>query len=201
MRQFIIQRYNQETLTKNLGCSNLEPYVNVKPGDTLLDLGCGRGVFTQYLAGLAGSGGKVFGVDLSDKMIGEASKYSATNLEFQVADIHHLAFPDNVFDGVFSNCVINHSTRKDEVYREIYRILKPGGYFLIADVMAVNKLPQEVSTDPLAIASCYGGAILKKDYLDLVAKSGFILVSELQQRSYYKNGFLLESIILRGVKS
>lgn len=199
--QSTVNRYNQETHQKSMGCANIMTFVSVKKGDYILDLGCGRGYQTKMLADLTGDFGKAFGVDITPAMIKKASEeYGQSNLEFMIGDIHQLPIASDSIDLVTSNCVINHSTCKEKVYSEIFRTLKPGGRFIIADIMAVEELPEEVKNDPEAIAACYGGAIVKEEYINKIEKIGFKNIKELTSRTYPKNGFLLESIILTGEK-
>jgi len=196
-----INRYSSETNQTAMGCANILSLAQVSPGDIILDLGCGSGHQTKMLADLTGASGKAYGLDLTPAMILKAqSLFKQPNLVFIQGDIHQLPFDSGAFDLITSNCVINHSLHKDVVYTEINRVLKKNGRFLIADIMAVKELPAHIKADPEAIAQCYGGAILKKDYLTLLKKIGFIHIQELTSRIYSKNGFLLESIILTGEK-
>lgn len=196
-----INRYSNETQTANLGCANIMTFISIHKGEHILDLGCGRGYQTKMLADLTGEFGKAYGLDITPAMIKKAAEEnSAQNLEFITGDIHQIPLDKESIDLVVSNCVINHSPCKEKVYSEIFRVLKPSGKFVIADIIAVNELPESVKNDPEAVAACYGGAITKNDYLQKIESIGFINIKELTSRSYTKNGFLLESIILTGEK-
>jgi len=197
----INSRYEKEINSENMGCANLTTFYDFKPDSYILDLGCGNGNGTFRLRKSINESGFIYGLDLTEKMITKAKANNTfDNVDFIKGDIHSLPFNKNYFNAIISNCVINHSLNKKQVFSEIYRVLKPGGYFLIGDVMAVEELPESVHNDPKAIADCYGGAILKTKYINTVNQLGFKNVQELSSRQYYKNGFLLESIILKGVK-
>lgn len=198
MNQSITERYGKETATASLGCANLAPFFAITSEDSVLDLGCGSGgqsarIHTEYHPK------QIIGLDLTPAMIDKARE-RYPQLEFVVGDILQLPFPDETFDVITSNCVINHASDKRKVFSEIYRVLKPDGHFLIGDVMAVDRLPEEVANDPEAIAACYGGAIPKEEYLEEIRKLGFTHIEQLASRTYPKEGYWLESIILQGFK-
>lgn len=197
----IEKKYTNETGAENLGCANLFPYLDIHEGYYVLDLGCGSGSQTVKLAEKAGFTGFTAGIDLTSSMIGQAKlRQSAYPVDFRVGDIHGLPYPGDYFDLVVSNCVINHSPDKGRVYAEIFRVLKPGGTFVIGDVMAQEKLPLSVSNDPEAVAACWGGAIPGEDYIRMIGQCGFQDLKILNNRRYTKNGYGLESIVIRGVK-
>jgi arsenite methyltransferase len=197
----ISERYSKEIDTQSMGCAVLSPFFDIKKGDTVLDLGCGSGNQVLNLCEITGKNGFIYGLDITPEMIGKArTKNNKSNVKFVLGDIHKLPFKNDFFDEVLSNCVINHSLDKKKVYSEIFRVLKKGGHFLVSDVMAVEKLPPEVVDNPQNVADCWGGAILKKDYLEIIESIGFVNVKELSSRQYLKNDFLLESIIIKGEK-
>jgi arsenite methyltransferase len=194
-------RYSQAVSTGSMGCSNLSPWFNIQPGDSVLDLGCGSGRQAISLLELVGPYGTVDGLDITPAMIDAAKQLTdSPNISFTVGSIDELPYNDNQFNVVISNCVINHSTDKERVYRELFRTLKPGGHFLVGDVMSVGELPESVSSDPEAIAACYGGAIPADRYLDIIRRCGFTGITVLHSRTYVKEGFQLESITIQGVK-
>jgi arsenite methyltransferase len=195
------ERYSKEADNQNLGCAVLQQFFNIRMDDIVLDLGCGSGDQAISISQIVGSRGFIYGLDLTEKMIEKAKlKNNKTNVNFLQHDIHDLPFDDASVNVVLSNCVINHSLDKKKIFSEIYRVLKPGGHFLIGDVMAVEKLPDEVALNPDNIAECWGGAIPKNEYKKIISDIGFANISELSNRQYYKNNFLLESIIIKGEK-
>ena len=201
MNQQITTRYANETETANLGCANLTSLYDIQEGDNILDLGCGKGTATRYLGGLTGESGFVHGLDLTKEMITKAKELNQLqNTSYQQGDIHKLPYQNDYFNSVVSNCVINHSPNKLQVFREIHRVLVNSGHFLIGDVMSVERLPEEISSNPDNIAACWGGAIPKADYVQIIEEIGFTNIEILSSRRYFKNGYELESIIIKGVK-
>ncbi|GEM_PF-3577881 len=195
------ERYAKIVDESNLGCANVSGFIVLLGGEKVLDLGCGNGSQVHRFARLVGKEGMACGLDTTEKMIERAkANYFLPNTDYLVGDIHSLPYEPGFFDVITSNCVINHSLNKRRVFEEIYRVIKQGGFFVIGDVMAVNKLPDSVVNNPQNIADCWGGAIPKKDYLDIVSEVGFTSIEVLSSRKYIKNGYGLESIILKGVK-
>lgn len=195
------ERYEKIVAESNLGCANVSSYVVLSGGERVLDLGCGNGYQVRNFAGLVGEEGVVYGLDSTKRMIDYAKENNnLQNTEYTVSDIHDLPYSSEFFDVVTSNCVINHSLNKKKVFEEICRVTKQGGYFIVGDVMAVNKLPESIVNDPQNVADCWGGAIPKSEYLDIVHKVGFEKLDVLSSRRYMKNGYELESIILKGVR-
>lgn len=202
MTNTLVEELYEKIVTEsNLGCANVSSFVVLSGREIVLDLGCGNGHQVHYFAELVGNEGKVCGLDTTKKMIDYAKANNAlSNTEYVVGDIHSLPYGSCLFDVVTSNCVINHSLNKRKVFEEIYRVTKQGGYFIIGDVMAVNKLPDSVVNNLQNVADCWGGAIPKSDYLDIVREVGFSELEVLSSRKYMKNGYELESIILKGVR-
>ncbi len=137
-----------------LGCGNPVAMADLKPGETVLDLGSGAGFDAFLAAKSVGLGGEVIGVDMTSEMITKAKKNAEklhlSNIEFKLGEIEKLPVVDDSVDTVMSNCVINLSPDKRAVYREIYRVLKPGGQFSISDVLSSGALPKEIQDNPLA---------------------------------------------------
>ena len=135
-----------------LGCGNPQEAAKPRLNETLLDLGCGRGLDCVIASKAVGKGGKVFGLDISKTMVSRASeialKNGFTNCEFILGEIEHIPLPDNSLDLVMSNCVINLSTDKYSVYSEIYRCLRKGGRAAISDITLKRALPCEWVSDP-----------------------------------------------------
>jgi SAM-dependent methyltransferase len=160
-----------------LGCGNPLAIASLKEGEVVLDLGSGAG-FDAFLASpKVGATGKVIGVDMTDEMLTRAKenvqKGGYTNVEFRKGDIEKLPVEDSSVDAITSNCVINLAPDKKKVFKEAYRVLKPGGRLMASDVVLVKPLPDEIKNDKELLIGCVSGAILKKDYLKLLEETGF----------------------------
>lgn len=199
----IIERYSAETETVNLSCGGNLDFAAVQPADVVIDLGCGRGAET-LLAARKATEGKAIGLDITPRMVQaareQASLKGVTNVEFVEGALDSLPFPANYADVVISNCAINHVSEKEKVFREIFRVLRPGGRFVVSDIMSQELLPEEISTDPEEIASCFGGAIPSDEYFNAISNAGFLEVEILKERSYLKKGYGLISRTLRAYK-
>jgi len=204
-------RYTKEsTAGSNLSCGGNLSYLDLVPGQTLLDLGCGRGRETIEAALALGPDGLAVGLDLTAAMVEKAEQNAASTPEildgqakvsFVQGDIEALPFADETFDAVISNCVINHARDKQQVYREIHRVLKCGGYFIVSDACTREPLPESVTSDPQAWADCFGGAIPREAYLASIEAAGFPDLEILKSREYIKNGYDFISLTIRGSKS
>ncbi len=144
------------------GCGNPQAIASLKPGETVLDLGSGGG-FDCFLAAKAvGQGGTVIGVDMTPEMVSKARKNAAQtglkNVEFRLGEIENLPVADNTVDVIISNCVINLSPEKERVFRETFRVLKPGGRLAISDIVATADLPDHIKQDLALYAGCMAGA-------------------------------------------
>jgi arsenite methyltransferase len=188
----------------SLSCGNALDRVELKPGEALVDLGCGRGQDVMRAAGRVGPRGAAIGVDLSEEMLATARAAVPPflgNVRFVRSDLDRLDLPDTSADAVISNCTINHAPDKAAVYREIGRILKPGGRFVVADVIADEALPDSVRNDPAAWAACYGGAIPEAEYLGAIRAAGFATIQVLERSDpYEKGGVIVRSLTVRGAK-
>jgi arsenite methyltransferase len=177
-----------------LGCGNPLAIASIKPGEVVLDLGSGAG-FDCFLAArqLAGTG-RAIGVDMTPAMItkarANAQKSGLTNVEFRLGEIEALPVGDSTVDLIISNCVINLSPEKARVFREAFRVLKPGGRLAIADVVATKALPPELRQQLAAIGACIGGATPLDELRSLLAAAGFqrvdIVLSE-SSRDYIRH--------------
>src|SRR6266480_3124708 len=166
-----------EAVTASLGCGNPTALVDLKPGETVLDLGSGGGIDVLLSAKRVGPTGKVYGLDATDDMLALArenqKKAGVENVEFMKGEIESIPLPDNSVDVIISNCVINLSADKDRVLREAFRVLKPGGRFAVSDVVVRGNVPDEVRKHMLLWVGCIAGALKDSDYIAKLAKAGF----------------------------
>ncbi len=160
-----------------LGCGLPTEFAQIKEGDTVIDLGSGAGNDCFIARKATGEKGKVIGIDFTEAMIekarANAEKVGFNNVEFRQGDIEKMPVTANVADVVVSNCVLNLVPNKDGVFKEIFRVLKPGGHFSISDVVLVGNLPDKLRNVAEMYAGCISGAIQKEDYLALIQANGF----------------------------
>jgi len=179
-----VMGYSQEDIAgvieganMGLGCGNPVALASLKTGETVVDLGSGGGFDCFLAARQVGETGQVIGVDMTPEMIAKArvnaEKMGTKNVEFRLGEIEHLPVADNCTDLIMSNCVINLSPDKPQVYREAYRTLKPGGRLSISDVLATAKLPDEVQKNLTLVAACIGGAATFEDTEKILKEAGF----------------------------
>jgi arsenite methyltransferase len=163
-----------------LSCGNPTAFASLKPGETVVDLGSGGGLDVFLAAAKVGPTGKAIGIDMTPEMLALAQKNAAkaghTNVEFHEASIDKLPLPAASVDCVISNCVINLAADKQAVFREIARVLKPGGRLAVSDIALKKPLPPEVGSDLMAYVGCIAGAILIEDYQSGLANAGFSAV-------------------------
>jgi SAM-dependent methyltransferase len=166
-----------EGANMGLGCGNPVALASLKPGETVVDLGAGGGFDCFLAAKQVGEKGHVIGVDMTPDMLTtarmNAEKTGATNVEFRLGEIEHLPVADNSVDIIMSNCVINLSPDKLSVYRDAFRVLKPGGRLAIADIVATAPLPEKVQKDLSLVAACVGGAATIDDTEEMLHAAGF----------------------------
>ena len=167
----------EEALLASLGCGNPTALAQLKPGETVLDLGSGGGIDVLLSARRVGPTGKAYGLDMTDQMLALASenkrKSGVENVEFLKGEIENIPLPDNSVDVIISNCVINLSADKDKVLREAFRVLKPGGRFAVSDVVTRGEILPEIRQSVLAWVGCIAGALEENDYRNKLAGSGF----------------------------
>jgi SAM-dependent methyltransferase len=160
-----------------LGCGNPQAIAALRPGETVLDLGSGAGFDCFLAARQVGESGRVIGVDMTPEMVakarGNARKGGFSHVEFRLGEIEHLPVPDQSVDVILSNCVINLSPDKLQVFRDAFRVLKPGGRLAIADIVASLPLPEEFRNDPALLAACVGGAITVAELEGMLHAAGF----------------------------
>ena len=172
----------------SLGCGNPTALAELKPGETVLDLGSGGGIDVLLSARRVGREGKAYGLDMTDEMLALARdnqrKAGATNVEFLKGEIENIPLPDNSVDVIISNCVINLSADKDSVLREAFRVLKPGGRFAVSDVVTRGDVPDELRKDMLLWVGCIAGALDESDYRAKLAAAGFEAIGVEPTRVY-----------------
>ena len=161
----------------SLGCGNPTALAELKPGETVLDLGSGGGIDVLLSARRVGPTGKAYGLDMTDEMLALAEenkrKSGLTNVEFLKGEIENIPLPDNSVDVIISNCVINLSGDKDRVLKEAFRVLKPGGRFAVSDVVVRGNVPAEIKKSMELWVGCVAGALSDYDYVAKLVQAGF----------------------------
>ena len=178
----------ERAVLASLGCGNPTALIDLRPGETILDLGSGGGIDVLLSARRVGPAGKAYGLDMTDEMLALAranqQKACVENIEFLKGEIENIPLPDNAVDVIISNCVINLSADKDRVLREAFRVLKPGGRFAVSDVVVRGEVPDEVRKSMLLWVGCIAGALEEGEYLARLKKAGFEGVSIEPTRVY-----------------
>lgn len=163
-----------------LGCGNPIALASLKEGEVVLDLGSGAGFDCFLAAARVGPQGKVIGVDMTPEMLDKARenvrKGNYENVEFRLGEIENLPVADNSVDVIISNCVINLSQDKPKVFKEAFKVLKPGGRLMVSDIVLLGDLPQEILNSVEAYVGCIAGASKKSDYLEAIKAAGFTQV-------------------------
>jgi arsenite methyltransferase len=167
----------ENAVLASLGCGNPTALIELKAGETVLDLGSGGGIDVLLSAKRVGPTGKAYGLDMTDDMLALARdnqrKAGATNVEFLKGEIENIPLPDNSVDVVISNCVINLSADKARVLREAFRVLRPGGRFAVSDVVVRGEVSESVRQSMLLWVGCIAGALEESDYLAKLQSAGF----------------------------
>ena len=178
----------EKAVLASLGCGNPTALIDLKPGETVLDLGSGGGIDVLLSAHRVGPTGKAYGLDMTDEMLALARENQrqagVENVEFLKGEIENIPLPDASVDVVISNCVINLSANKDRVLSEAFRVLKPGGRFAVSDVVVRGAVPEEVRQSMLLWVGCIAGAMEEQEYLAKLANAGFEAVSIEPTREY-----------------
>jgi SAM-dependent methyltransferase len=182
-----------------LGCGNPIALASLKKGEVVLDLGSGAGFDCFLAANIVGKSGKVIGVDMTPEMIEKARENARQggyqNVEFRLGEIENLPTADNSIDVIISNCVINLSPEKDRVFREAFRILKPGGRLMVSDIVLLNKLPDSIKKSVAAYIGCVAGASLKDEYLENIKAAGFKEAAVVDETSFLSDQTATDPII------
>ncbi|MGA2561418.1 MAG: arsenite methyltransferase [Terracidiphilus sp.] len=172
----------------SLGCGNPTALIELKPGETVLDLGSGGGIDVLLSARRVGPTGKAYGLDMTDEMLALARENqrqaAVENVEFLKGEIESIPLPDESVDVVISNCVINLSADKDRVLREAFRVLKPGGRFAVSDVVVRGEVDEQVRKSMLLWVGCIAGALEEHEYGAKLAQAGFSKISIEPTREY-----------------
>ena len=175
-----------------LSCGGAINHSDPAEGEVCVDLGSGRGNDVIRLAEKVGPTGFVYGIDASDGMVVKArnnlEKFGVSNAEIRRAALEALPLEDESVDLVISNCTINHADDKDRVWAEIYRVLKPGGRFVVSDIYSIEEVPAEFRTDPQAVAECWAGSVTRPQYLEQLRRAGFEGIRIEEESAPYAKG-------------
>ena len=170
-----------------LGCGLPTEHANLKSGDSVLDLGSGAGNDCFVARSIVGDSGTVVGLDFTEEMLSKAQlnneKMAFKNVEFIMGDIEQIPLPDDSFDVVISNCVLNLVPDKEKAFAEIRRVLKPGGHFCVSDIVLQGKLPDQIRDAATMYAGCVSGALQKEDYIQVIKNNGFKNIEIKKDRS------------------
>jgi SAM-dependent methyltransferase len=213
MANFISQKigYSDEELKSipeganlGLGCGNPIALASLKEGETVLDLGAGAGFDCFLAANQVGPTGKVIGIDMTPEMVEKArenaKKSNYTNVEFKLGEIEDLPIADESVDIIISNCVINLSPDKKKVFKEAFRVLKPGGRLMVSDIVLLKELPDYIKESIDAYISCVSGALLKEDYIAAIKNAGFQDVEIIDETSFPLD-FINSDPIFKSIKT
>jgi arsenite methyltransferase len=181
-----------EGANMGLSCGNPTAFASLREGEVVLDLGAGAGLDVFVAAKKVGSNGRAIGVDMTAEMVTKARagneafrfKTGLANVEFRLGEIEHLPVADASVDVVISNCVINLSPDKARVFREIHRVLKPGGRMVVSDIVLNRRIPAKARKDEALYAACVAGALPRKDYLRAIRQAGFASADILSDHPY-----------------
>jgi SAM-dependent methyltransferase len=180
-----------DALLASFGCGNPTALTDLKPGEVVLDLGSGGGIDVLLSARRVGPTGKAYGLDMTPEMLDLARKNQkeagVTNVEFLQGTIEQIPLPDGSVDVIVSNCVINLSPDKDQVLREAFRVLRPGGRLAVSDIVLRRELPPSVRKSIEAWAGCIAGALLERDYHAKLDAAGFVDIEIQPTRVYTRD--------------
>jgi arsenite methyltransferase len=199
-------RYSQLAETECcLSCGGAINYSEVAEGEVCVDLGSGKGNDVIRLAEKVGETGNVYGIDISEGMIEKArrnaEKLEVRNVEFIQSELTELPLAENSVNLVISNCTINHVQDKEKLWKEVYRILKPGGRFVVSDIYASAEVPDEYKNDPVAVSECWAGSVTREQYMEHLIGAGFSQIKILEESTPYPKGkIMVSSWTIAGLK-
>jgi arsenite methyltransferase len=177
-----------EAIAASLGCGNPTALAELKPGEVVLDLGSGGGIDVLLSARRVGPAGKAYGLDMTDEMLALARedqrKAGIQNTGFLKGDIENIPLPDNTADVIISNCVINLSADKDAVFREAFRVLKPGGRLAVSDIVVRGEVPAQIRRSVESWIGCIAGALEEDEYWRKLSAAGFVAIEVEPTRIY-----------------
>jgi len=180
-----------------LSCGGAINYSEAVREETCVDLGSGRGTDVLRLAEAVGNNGFVYGIDISEGMLQKArntaDRLGITNVEFINSSLEKINLAGGIADLVISNCTINHSSDKQTVWNEVFRILKNGGRFVVSDIYSTDPVPEEYRNDPVAVSECWAGSVTRDEYLEQLRKAGFSSVQVIEESAPYEKGKVLVS--------
>ena len=180
-----------------LSCGGAINYSGAVDGEICVDLGSGRGTDVIRLAETVGNSGFVYGIDISEGMLqkarGTAERLGVSNVKFTNSTLEKIKLDDSIADLVISNCTINHSSDKQSVWNEVFRILKTGGRFVVSDIYSLHPVPEEYRNDPAAVSECWAGSVTRDEYLEQLRKAGFSSVQVIEESAPYEKGRVMVS--------
>ena len=202
-----LERLPDTVTAASAGCGNPTAISELTPGQTVLDLGSGGGIDCFLARQKVGPQGRVIGLDMTQDMIKLARKNAETlgytNVEFRQGEMEDMPIEDSSVDVIISNCVINLSPDKNAVFKEAFRVLKPGGRLCVSDIVLTGPLPQGVRESLEQWVGCIAGALIKEDYIQRIEAAGFSKVEMVEEKDYstqVEGGDKILSITLKALK-
>ncbi len=188
-----------------LSCGAAVNHAAAKPGEVCVDLGSGQGRDVLRLAAEVGDQGHAYGIDASEGMLGKArasaERLGVRNATFVRAELGSLPLESGSVDLVISNCTINHAADKQAVWNEVYRVLAPGGRFVVSDIYATREVPANFANDPAAVAECWAGSVTRGEYFRQLSTAGFGQPDVLEESQPYAKGQIeVVSMTIQGIK-
>ncbi len=188
-----------------LSCGSAYSLATILPGNVCIDLGCGKGHDVLRMALLTGEKGFAYGVDVSDGMMETARQQAEImniqNIGFVRSNLECIDLQDGIANVIISNCTINHSLNQDKVWKEVARLLKKGGQFVVSDIYALQPVAEHFRSDPEKVAECWAGAVTREVYLDNVTNAGLSNTEVIEESEPYEKGEIrVASFTIRGQK-